>query len=146
MFARTCGTGTDSCHSARAYVADPALDCRGKISFVDRPLGAINPRNGEPTGCPDLDLYARLTELTAVQCFLYGTAENGNMPLEAPYIVPGDLDRSYIWSKIDFTAPICDFPAGTSSQHMPIDGAFGYADRDTLSSWITSGALRCPPP
>lgn len=59
IFENSCGTGDDKCHSKKAFGADSSAGCIGWLSLENNPLGSVTP-DGDPTGCPDMDLYERL--------------------------------------------------------------------------------------
>lgn len=128
LFFRSCGAGQNACHSAVAYHPLPP-DCLGWLSLEDAPLGSVSPTTGEPTGCPDVDLYTRLLERPGWGCFVEG--------MEVMYVAAGDLAESYLWQKV--------LPNGLhcyGSEAMPLAGEIDPGDRALLEAWIRDGAPR----
>ncbi len=140
---RTCGASDVACHTAEMYHPSPENNCYGWLSLENRPLGSIHPTTLEPTGCPDLDLYDRLTQLGAWQCYVNGWAANGNTPAVVPYVVPGVTAESYLEWKIDPEGVLCDSPVGTPSERMPVGGEIGASELALIRAWIGQGAVRC---
>lgn len=138
LFYRSCGAGENACHSAIAYGASAGEGCRGWLALEDAPLGSTLP-TGEPTGCDDRELYERLTELTAWQCYISGWSGNGNVGFDIPYVVPGDLEGSYVWQKVT-GGLLCDLSAGEPSQPMPLTAELPAEDLALLEAWILAGA------
>jgi len=98
---KSCGSTTSGCHNSDQAVGRnlPQFGPCKVIwySAVDAPVGATytsGPNQGQPTGCSDLDLYARLTTLHSMLC-------NAPSWQERPqYVVPGDLDKSLLYQVI----------------------------------------------
>ena len=132
---KSCGAGNSACHAAVAYAATANSDCRGWLALTDEPLGSkfySGPDEGKPTGCPDLPLYERLTQLSAWQeC-------NG---AQKKYIVPCDVDASYLFDKID-DGPYCDSAPGMPSEKMPKGTLMDPVEKETIRAWIEAGAPR----
>jgi hypothetical protein len=135
IFNKSCGTGDSACHSRIAYAADKASACRGWLALEDMPLGSRiygGPDDGKPTGCPDLPLYERLTQLDAWQeC-------NGALK---KWIAPCDVDGSYLFNKID-KGPYCDIAPNVPSEPMPKGKIMDPTERETIRAWIVAGAPR----
>jgi hypothetical protein len=90
------------------------------------------PDEGKATGCPDLPLYERLTQLAAWQeC-------NG---VQKKYIVPCDVDASYLYDKID-DGPYCGEAPGAPSEKMPKGTLMDPVEKETIRLWILAGAPR----
>lgn len=139
----SCGTLNNACHSRVAYGANSSTvggACRGWLSLENASLGAQiydGPDSGNPTGCPDKPLYARLTEAglsNAWQCGPNVFVPSNTDPT-VPYVVPGDPDASYLYRKIN-GGPYC----GTPSDPMPQTGVFSAVDKDIIRRWIEGGA------
>jgi hypothetical protein len=126
MLYRSCGAGDNNCHSSVAYHPQPP-DCLGWLSLEDASLGSVNPTTGEPTGCPDEDLYTRLLQKPAWACFVDGFNMN--------YIAPTNLQESYLWQKVLPDGLHC---FGTDT--MPLDYPIDPADQALLEAWILAGA------
>ena len=139
IFQQSCGSGDNSCHSSVAYSANADQGCRGWLSLEDASLGSTY--DGEPTGCEDLDLYARLMQLSAWECHLNGDSTNGNVGYDIAYVAPGDAENSYLWRKIS-GGVLCDFTPDTPSQPMPLGGTLTGTERAILKAWIDNGAKR----
>ena len=133
IFTKSCGAGDTGCHHEVAYAATKAQDCRGWLALKDMPLGSQiygGPMDGTPTGCPDLPLYERLIQLSAWQ-------ECGGK--EKKYIVPRDVEASYLFDKIDL-GPFCDSAPGVPSAKMPQGKVMDPKERETIRAWILAGA------
>ena len=133
IFTKSCGAGDTGCHHEVAYAATKAQDCRGWLSLKDMPLGSQiygGPMDGTPTGCPDVPLYERLIQLSAWQ-------ECGGA--QKKYIVPCDVEASYLFDKIDM-GPFCDSAPGTPSAKMPQGKVMDPKERETIRAWILAGA------
>ena len=137
IMAKSCGAGDNSCHSAVAYAAIPDMGCRGWLSLEDKPLGSQWWDNEAMTwvptpapGCPDVELYRRLLDIPAWE-------ECGGVGKR--YIVPCDLEASYVWNKVD-GGPYCGPP--DASDPMPPDEAMDPIEKETLRLWILAGAPR----
>lgn len=126
-----CGANVRDCHSRQVYVPDAADGCRGRMTFENVPLGSTfpfgSPNAGQPTGCPDLPLLARLLELEVSQC---------TQPTR--YVVPCDTGASYVARKIDGDA-LC-FSGGTPTSQMPPGTPLTEEQYGTLKRWIAEGA------
>jgi hypothetical protein len=135
IFNKSCGAGDNACHSEVAYAATSSDGCRGWLALKDEPLGSQiygGPMDGQPTGCPDRPLYERLIELDAWQeC--NGSAKR--------YVVPCDVDASYLFDKID-DGPYCGGTPDAPSEAMPKGKAMDPAERETIRAWILAGAPR----
>lgn len=132
---KSCGSGNTACHADVAYAASANFDCRGWLALPDVPLGAqyySGPDQGKPTGCPDLPLYERLLQLSAWQeC-------NG---IQKKYIVPCDVDASYLFDKID-DGPYCGDTPNAPSEKMPKGTTMDPAEIEIIRAWILAGAPR----
>jgi len=132
IFNASCGTTGTSCHSEVAYAATQGKACRGWLSLKDAPIGSQiygGPDDGKPTGCPDMPLYERLTQLDAWQeC-------NGALK---KYVVPCDVDASYLFDKID-DGPFC---GGPPSEPMPKGKVMNPVEKEIIRAWILAGAPR----
>ena len=135
----SCGSGAIACHSREAYGATADRDCRGWVTFENAPLGAefySGPNEGNPTGCPDLDLYDRLINLDSWQCEAYEP--------KMRYVAPCKPEESYVVRKID-GGPYCsekvnDMPV--MSQPMPMGMVLDPKSVKTIKDWIAFGAPR----
>jgi hypothetical protein len=132
IFGTTCGAADNNCHSRVAYAADKNADCRGWLSLEDAAIGSQiygGTMDGTPTECPDMPLYERLTQLLAwEECA--GVAKK--------YIVPCDVDASYLFDKID-DGPYCGEPM---SKSMPPGVQIDPVKKETIRAWILAGAPR----
>ena len=144
---QSCGADNGTCHSRSAYGAQASMDCRGWLSLENAPLGAEfydGPDAGEPTGCPDLGLFERLTELDAWNCEDYDPRRK--------YVVPCDPEGSYLFNKIA-GAPLCNIdkegetnvpswpmPPPPEEQKSPF--SISQGEIDTIYTWILNGAPR----
>ncbi len=137
IFQKSCGATDASCHAANAYAASPNFGCRGWLSLENTPQGSqyydAQSMTWVPTpapGCPDLELYRRLLDLTSwEECNGAGVR----------YVVPCDPDASYVWHKVD-GGPYCGPP--DESDPMPPDETFDPVEKETLRQWILAGAPR----
>lgn len=132
IFTTTCGATDNNCHSRVAYAADGNNGCRGWLSLEDAAIGSQiygGTMDGTPTGCPDMPLYERLTELLAWE-------ECGGVAKK--YIVPCDVDASYLFDKID-DGPYCGEPM---SKSMPPGVLIDPVKKETIRAWILAGAPR----
>lgn len=132
---KSCGAGNTACHADVAYAASVNFDCRGWLALPDQPLGSkyySGPDQGKPTGCPDLPLYERLLQLAAWQeC-------NG---VQKKYVVPCDVEASYLFDKID-DGPYCGETPNTPSEKMPKGTVMDPVEKETIRAWILAGAPR----
>lgn len=116
------------CHTRNFYSAEKEHGCRGLISFDDRAIGSKfygGPNDGKPTGCPDKDLYERLTQLNSPAC------------LSMKYIQPGSPEKSLLYVKM--TGGVC--PEKKDPLHPP-PADFTLKDIQLLRKWIIQGALK----
>jgi hypothetical protein len=135
IFNKSCGAGDNACHSEVAYGATKDQACRGWLALKDMPLGAKyygGMLDGQSTGCPDRTLYERLTELDAWQVC------DNNLKR---YIVPCDVDASYLFDKID-DGPYCGEAPGKTSNPMPSGKVMDPIERDIIRAWILAGTPR----
>ncbi|NUQ73881.1 MAG: hypothetical protein HUU21_10015 [Polyangiaceae bacterium] len=135
IFMKSCGTGDNACHSEVAYGASKDQACRGWLSLKDMPLGAKyygGMLDGQSTGCPDRTLYERLTELDAWQVC------DNNLKR---YIVPCDVNASYLFDKID-DGPYCGEVPGKTSAPMPSGKVMDPGEREIVRAWILAGTPR----
>lgn len=134
---KSCGAGDNACHAAIAYAAIPDMGCRGWLSLEDKPLGSQWWDNtqmawvpGPAPGCPDVELYRRLLDIPAwEECDGVGKR----------YVVPCDLEASYLWNKID-GGPYCGPP--DASDPMPPDEDLDPLEKESIRLWILAGAPR----
>jgi len=128
----TCGAKDNSCHSRVAYAATKDQDCRGWLSLENAAIGSQlygGDVDGQPTGCPDMPLHDRLVSLYAwEECS--GVAKK--------YVVPCDLEASYLFDKID-DGPYC---GGPPSEQMPPGKVMDPKEKETIRAWILAGAPR----
>jgi hypothetical protein len=135
IFMKSCGAGDNACHSEVAYGAAKDQNCRGWLALKDAPLGAQyygGMLDGQSTGCPDRTLFERLTELDAWQVC------GDNLKR---YIVPCDVDASYLFDKID-DGPYCGEGPGKMSAPMPNGKVLDPAERELIRAWILAGTPR----
>ena len=133
IFNRSCGTANNACHNRDPYAANKPMDCRGWLSLENAALGSViyaGATAGTATGCPDLSLYQRITQLAPWQC-----------ASTTKYIKAGDLAGSYIIDKIK-GQNLCPDGNVPSKQMPPMDSIFKITtqDRETLEAWILAGA------
>ena len=137
IFNRSCGTsGVGGCHARDAYGAAVDQDCRGWLTLENAALGSqfySGQREGEATGCPDLPLYERLTQIDVWQCLTTSVA----------YVTPGDVSRSYLINKLNGVDMCSENPNVPSKQMPPADSLFtiSAADKALIQQWIQEGAL-----
>lgn len=133
---RSCGTDGMGCHARDAYGASMNQDCRGWLTLENEALGTkfySGPRNGQATGCPDLSLHRRLTQIDVWQCLTTSVA----------YVTPGDPSKSYVLNKLD-GVNMCKESADADSEQMPpADSMFSITadDKALIRQWIVEGAL-----
>jgi hypothetical protein len=138
---KSCGTGVTGCHGRDAYGASLTQDCRGWLTMENVPLGAkfySGPRNGQTTGCPDLPLYERLTQIDVWQCLTTSVA----------YVTPGDVSKSYIMNKLN-GVNMCKESSTSPSDQMPPPQppenpnpfVISAPDKALIQKWIEEGAL-----
>lgn len=133
---RSCGTGVLGCHGRDAYGASSTQDCRGWLTLENEALGSkfySGPKNGQATGCPDLPLYERLTQIDVWQCLTTSVA----------YVTPSDVSKSYIVNKIEGVNMCKESATSPSVQMPPADSMFtlAAADKALIKQWISEGAL-----
>ena len=134
FFYDSCGAGIDGCHSREAYAAAADSDCRGWLSLEDVALGSVfyaGDNAGNPTGCPDIPLYERITTLAPWQC-----------APDSDYVAPGDLAQSYIWNKIQ-DQDLCELSPGMPSAPMPPPESgivLTATQKQMIEAWILAGA------
>lgn len=139
---RSCGAGNATCHSRHMYAANADRGCRGWLSLEDAEIGAfVYDEDDQPTratGCPDVGLYERLTEIKVWQC-------GGDWVTGRFYaVVPGDLDHSYLWRKIA-GGPYCEIGQGDErrpSSEMPPGLEMPADELEAIRAWILAGAPR----
>lgn len=133
IFNKSCGTANDACHNRKPFAANQMFDCRGWLSLENAAIGAMiyaGDRAGESTGCPDMPLHYRITQLAPWQC-----------SPTSRYIAPGDVASSYIIDKIK-GVDLCPDGNVPSKQMPPSDSTFTISAQDlaTLEAWIEAGA------
>jgi hypothetical protein len=132
FFYQSCGAGVNGCHSREAFHPTPEGDCRGWLSLEDAPLGAVKysppEEAGQPTGCPDLPLYERLTTLAPWQCEPTSAYVDG-------------VDNSYILMKMKGEG-LCMLPNGLSDPMPPPESGIMITQMqiDMIEAWIAAGA------
>lgn len=138
----SCGANDNACHSRVAYAAAVNSECRGWLALEDTPLGASyysGPMEGQPTGCPDMELYQRLMQLDAWQCEQFDP--------RVRYVVPCKPEESYMVHKMD-GGPYCMLTQDMQSQPMPLGKPVDPTEREIIKAWIAAGAPRvgdaCP--
>lgn len=136
IFQKSCGAADNNCHARVAYGASVGSDCRGWLTLEDASLGAKfygGSKDGQDTGCPDRSLYDRLVELDAWQ-------QCGS--LRKKYVVPCDVEASYLFDKVD-GGPYCEeSPGGDPSLPMPKDLPMDPGEREVIRAWILAGTPR----
>jgi hypothetical protein len=135
LFNSSCGATNNECHSRVAYHPNPAEGCRGWLSLENASIGSTYYAGadiGKPTGCPDMPLYERLTELDSWEC---GAPYFPAFP-KTKYIQPGDPSRSHLLNKMN-GGPQCGVP-----NVMPKDVPPSASDIEILRRWIAAGAPR----
>ncbi len=138
---RSCGTGVTGCHGRDAYGASLSQGCRGWLTMENVALGAkfySGPRNGQSTGCVDLPLYERLTQIDVWQCLTTSVA----------YVTPGDVSKSYIVNKLNGVNMCRESSTSPSDQMPPLQQpdnpnpfVISAADKALIQKWIEEGAL-----
>lgn len=133
IFAKSCGSGNDACHNRKPFAANKNFDCRGWLSLENASIGAqiyAGSSAGQSTGCPDMPLHFRVTQLAPWQC----------APTTS-YAKAGDLSKSYFIDKINGTN-LCPDGNVPSKQMPPADSVFKLSaqDRETIEAWIMAGA------
>lgn len=134
IFEKTCGALDIACHARVAYAADAKSECRGWLALEDEPLGSIyynGPMKDQPTGCPDLPLFERLTTLDAWQCEAFDP--------RVRYVIPCDPAASYLVRKID-GGPYCKDGMGMITQAMPPGVQMDPGEIALIKAWIAAGA------
>lgn len=99
---QSCGSTTAGCHNSDQAVGRimPQFGPCKVIWFsaVDAPVGATyisGPNVGQKTGCTDLGLYERLTQLHSMLC------DAPTWSQRPMYVVPKDLRKSLLYQVID---------------------------------------------
>lgn len=138
---RSCGTGVTGCHGRDAYGASRTMECRGWLTLENEALGSkfySGPQNGNTTGCPDMTLYQRITQLKVWQC----------LNTTAYYVKAGDVSKSYILNKLDGVNMCQESPSSPSEQMPPMQPpenpdpfVISAADKSLIRQWIVEGAL-----
>ncbi len=144
IFEASCGAATAGCHTRESFQANVGDDCRGWLALENEPLGAVSyvPETlGDSTGCPDMSLYERLTELDAWLCGPPGYPSLDNVA----YVTPGDPSSSLLYLILgdDPTAGgNCQKAEGMRTTRMPLEPlpALSDADMATIRVWIEEGA------
>lgn len=114
------------CHTANFYYPESKHGCRGMITFENKALGSVfggGPLNGQSTGCPDVDLYGRLTTLQAWGC------------TSKKYVQPGQPANSFILRKL--RGQECD----GKQIHKP-PSQITEDEIQKIEDWIRAGAKR----
>ena len=148
---QTCGSTTAGCHNADQAVGRimPQFGPCKVIWFsaVDAPVGGTyisGPNSGQKTGCPDLSLYDRLTQLHSMLC------DAPTWQQRPVYVVPKDLASSLLYQVI---AGDPSYGGKCSLNGMPVtkmpkidpavlpNGVPLTQDRiDKIRDWILQGA------
>ncbi len=129
----SCGAGNSTCHIRDMYAATKDRSCRGWLSLEDALIGSKiygGPSGGQPTGCPDLSLYDRLTQLDAWE-------EPGGRPRR--YVKPGDPANSYLYNKLT-NGPFGEKAPGVLSDPMPTAAPLPPEQVALVKRWIEQGA------
>lgn len=129
---RSCGAGDNACHSRVAFHPNKEQGCRGWLALEDAPLGSVDPKDGTATGCPDVPLYERLTQLDAWEC---GPPYFAMFPARK-YVQPGQPEASHLLNKMN-GGPQCGVNAV-----MPKGGKADPAEVEIITRWIKAGAPR----
>lgn len=134
IFEKSCAAGENACHSRVQFTATKNMDCRGWLSLENEAIGSKvygGLQRGQPTGCPDMPLYERLTTLAPWEC-------------DPPsyYIKANDAANSYLMTKIN-GGPFCSPPGSMSVQMPPATSLYklSAADKASIEQWIAEGAL-----
>jgi len=131
LFNKSCGAGDNSCHTRKAYGASFEFGCRGWLALEDTALGSKfydGPTEGQDTGCPDMPLFERLTQLNG-----WNECTSGGKR----YVVPCDVDGSFLFDMVD-DGPYCTM----DDKQMPTDEDLPANDKEMLRVWIELGAPR----
>ncbi len=148
---KSCGSTTMGCHNSDQAVGR-ILPQYGPCKVIwysaaDAPLGATytsGPNQGQPTGCPDLDLYERLMGLHSMLC------AGSSWDQRARYVVPFDLDKSLIYQVIagdpsmagactTMDGPVRKMPL-VDPMILPNGVELGDEDIAKIRDWILQGA------
>lgn len=132
---RSCGSKDNACHGRAAYHPNPAEGCRGWLSLENAAIGATiyaGEDQGKPTGCADMGLFERLTQLDAWEC---GEPYFKTFP-RRKYVTPGKPEESHLLNKMN-GGPQCGIP-----NVMPKGGTADPKDIDVITRWIRAGAPR----
>ncbi len=146
-----CGSTMVDCHArgqADGRSASPFFCKVAWLSTVDAPAGAAfagGPNMGKSTGCPDLGLYDRLTQIRSMLC--------GDLNPRPLYVVPGSLPRSLLYQVIAGDPSMgggCTTVDATTQKVVPVGkmpkapidklGIWNAAAIKQLADWITAGA------
>jgi hypothetical protein len=148
---QSCGSGTTGCHNNEQAVGRimPQFGPCKVIWFsaVDAPVGATyfsGPNAGQATGCPDLGLYDRLTQLHSMLC------DGATWSARAMYVVPFDLQKSLLYQVIAGDSSAggkCSVNGGPVTRMPKVDPAvlpvavlLTAAQIQKISDWIMQGA------
>ncbi len=142
IFNKSCGTGgVTGCHARGTYGAVLDMDCRGWLALENVALGSkfyAGPKNGQDTGCPDMPLYERLTQIDVWQC----------MTGSVKYVMPGSVAQSYIMNKLNGVDMCKETPSSPTEQMPPMQPptnpnpfVISAADKALIQRWIEEGAL-----
>jgi len=131
---RSCGATSSACHARNQYAANVGMDCRGWLSLENASLGSVfyaGTMAGQSTGCPDMTLHERLTQIQPWEC-----------AAGSSYVKASDPAGSYVMNKIN-GAPLCSEGGAPSVQMPPSDSTYtlSAADKALIQQWITEGAL-----
>ncbi len=133
----SCGSSTTGCHTREAYFAWSNMDCRGWLALEDVPLGARGYGgmvDGKATGCRDLSLYERLTQLDAWMC-----------SPKKRYVRGGSLSGSQLYQVIagdPTNGGACEKSPGKPMTAMPPAPlpTLDAATKKKFADWIMAGA------
>jgi hypothetical protein len=98
---KSCGSTTNGCHTSD-QASGRSMSQFGPCKVIwyaalDQPLGAqftAGVNVGQPTGCPDVSFYDRLTKLHSMLC------DAPSWDQRPVYVVPGDLNASLLYQVI----------------------------------------------
>jgi hypothetical protein len=148
---QSCGSTTAGCHNSDQAVGRimPQFGPCKVIWYAatDEPVGATytsGPNQGQPTGCPDLDLYERLMGLHSMLC------DAPTWEQRAQYVVPFDLDKSLLYQVIagdpsmggvckNMAEPVRKMPL-VDPMILPNGVALGPERIAKIRDWILQGA------
>jgi len=148
---KSCGSTTVGCHN-RDQAVGRSLAQYGPCkviwySAVDEPVGATytsGPNQGQPTGCPDLELYDRLLGLHSMLCAAPSWDQRPR------YVVPGDPSKSLLYQVMagdpsmggvckNMDMPVRKMPL-VDPKILPNGVELGAAEIATIRDWILQGA------